>query len=294
MDLKISGLVLVLSIGQLLAFIDKPVAQYLQDTSKYSTLASLLKKAGLYDTLNSGGPYTVFAPTNAAFAKLPADELQALQNNPSALSYILQAHVIGGYILAPQLKDGSSQNAINGQSLQFTISGGSIMVNNARVSNSDTIVNNGVVHEVDSVLVDVVTESIAEILLEKQAQFSTLDLLLTIADLHSVLLSGQFTLFAPTNAAFTNIAAALPDIRTQSDKDKYAEILKNHVISGVYNARDLSDNQVLTTLHGQKVTVHLNPSAKINSANIIETDIKATNGVIHVIDAVLVPTDVAL
>lgn len=271
-------------------FEDKTVAQYLVD-SGYSTLVSLLRKANLFDTLNSNGPFTMFAPTDAAFAKLPAAILQKLSNNPALLTNVLKQHVLSGFVLAPMISNNTSKDALNGQPLAFTMfTNRTILVNGIRIGKTDMIVNNGVVHSIDSVIYED-QKNMAETLLSKNDQFATLNLLLTITDLEPALMSGQLTLFAPTDSAFTAIGNALPDFSSPNAVATYTEILKNHVVNGTYHASDLTDGMQLTTLHGTKVTVHLGSGVMIDNAQVTEADLNATNGVIHVINGVLVPSD---
>ncbi|HKK14639.1 MAG TPA: fasciclin domain-containing protein [Gammaproteobacteria bacterium] len=117
----------------------------------FSTLVTAIKAAGLENTLRDGGPYTVFAPTNAAFAKLPAGALQSLLDDPQALAQVLTYHVVPGRVMAADVMGLSSATTVEGRSVAIGTAGG-VTVNQARVVKTDILASNGVIHVIDSVL----------------------------------------------------------------------------------------------------------------------------------------------
>jgi uncharacterized surface protein with fasciclin (FAS1) repeats len=119
---------------------------------QFNTLAQLVQQAGLVDTLKGPGPFTVFAPTDAAFAKVPQATLQQLQSNPEALRAVLTYHVVPGRVTAADVSSRQSAATVQGEQLQFMTSGGGVRVNNASVVQADVAASNGVIHVVDSVL----------------------------------------------------------------------------------------------------------------------------------------------
>lgn len=123
-------------------------------SSDHTTLVAALSAANLVETLNGNGPFTVFAPTNAAFEKLPAGTVDNLvkPENKEKLSGILTYHVVSGNVKASDLSDGQVVKTINGQELKVTIKDGTVMINGAKVTAADLKGSNGVVHVVDSVL----------------------------------------------------------------------------------------------------------------------------------------------
>jgi len=123
-------------------------------SSDHTTLVAALSAADLVGTLNGNGPFTVFAPTNAAFEKLPAGTVESLvkPENKEKLSGILTYHVVSGNVKAADLSDGQVVKTINGQDLKVSIKDGNVMINGARVTAADLEGSNGVVHVVDSVL----------------------------------------------------------------------------------------------------------------------------------------------
>jgi uncharacterized surface protein with fasciclin (FAS1) repeats len=120
---------------------------------QFTTLAKAVQAAGLVDTLKGPGPFTVFAPTDAAFAKLPAGALDQLIANPAQLRAVLTYHVIPGRVMAAQVTNGLSANSVQGGPLMFQVGGGSVKVNNsATVTQADVMASNGVIHVIDTVL----------------------------------------------------------------------------------------------------------------------------------------------
>jgi uncharacterized surface protein with fasciclin (FAS1) repeats len=118
---------------------------------QFKTLVTALQEADLVDTLKGDGPFTVFAPTDAAFAKLPAGALDALLKDKSKLSAVLTYHVVPGKVMAAQVKPGDVKT-VQGQSLHVSTKGGSVMVDNATVTEADINASNGVIHVIDTVI----------------------------------------------------------------------------------------------------------------------------------------------
>jgi len=117
----------------------------------FKTLVSLVQKAGLVDTLKSAGPFTVFAPTDEAFAKVPKATLDMLAANPDKLKAVLTYHVVGGKVMAADVKTGAVKT-VNGQSAQLKASGGKVTIDKANVVKADIVTDNGVIHVIDSVI----------------------------------------------------------------------------------------------------------------------------------------------
>jgi uncharacterized surface protein with fasciclin (FAS1) repeats len=118
---------------------------------QFSTLVTAVKTAGLVETLSGKGPFTVFAPTNDAFAKLPAGTLDGLLKDPAKLRAILTYHVLPSAVKAADVKTGSAKTA-NGASMAVKAEGGKVMVDNAQVITADVMASNGVIHAIDSVI----------------------------------------------------------------------------------------------------------------------------------------------
>jgi len=123
-------------------------------SAAHTTLVTAVKAAGLVETLSGAGPFTVFAPTNAAFEKLPKGTLESLltAEKKSDLTSILTYHVVAGSFKAADLKDGQTLKTVNGKDLKVTIKDGTVMINGAVVTAADLIAGNGVVHVIDAVV----------------------------------------------------------------------------------------------------------------------------------------------
>ncbi|MCU0616473.1 MAG: fasciclin domain-containing protein [Gemmatimonadaceae bacterium] len=258
-----------------------------QATPNLSTLVTALTAANLTGTLSGTGPFTVFAPVNSAFDAVPADVLQRLlaTGNVEILSKVLRYHVVPGRVRAADLREGQEVTTVEGTTLRITLAGGA-RVNNARITTTDIETGNGVVHLIDGVL----TESLDIVDVAIIRGFSSLVSAVSTAGLVNAVRgngAGQgITVFAPTNAAFTALG-------TLPANPALTQVLTYHVVNGRLLAAQLTDNQQLTTLQGGTVRFRTGPARLQgigNTVNITTTDIVAKNGVIHVIDAVLLPT----
>lgn len=270
--------------------------------SNFSTLVAAVTAAGLADDL-SGGEYTVFAPTNAAFEKLlrnlgiTAEQLLA---NESLLTSVLLYHVIPGTVKAGDIVAAKEVYAdtLNGSKLKATYNGSAVFINSSRVTSADIIASNGVVHVIDTVLLPPPT--ITDVLgatTSINGEFSILMDALSAAGLQDALkASGEFTLFAPTNRAFANLLATLGVTKEAlfADTALLTQVLLYHVVPGEFLASDVvaataNGDVSVGTLQGGSVTLSTANGVKVNTSNVTQTNILANNGVIHVIDAVLLP-----
>ncbi len=118
---------------------------------QFKTLVKAVQEAGLVDTLKGEGPFTVFAPTDEAFAKLPPGTVEALLKDKEKLAQILTYHVVAGKVKAADVKPGDVKT-VQGQSLKVRVQGGAVMVNNAKVTKTDIMASNGVIHVIDTVV----------------------------------------------------------------------------------------------------------------------------------------------
>ena len=259
---------------------------------EFNTLAAALKAAGLIETLKSDGPFTVFAPTDAAFAKLPAGTVESLlrPENRDKLVSILTYHVVPGSVMAKDVVGLSSAGTANGQRVDITVEKGAVMIDGAKVTATDIAASNGVIHVIDSVILpsdkDIVETAVAA------GSFNTLAAALDAAGLVSTLQSdGPFTVFAPTDAAFAKLpAGTVESLLRPENRDKLVSILTYHVVPGRVYADQVVTMKGVKTVQGTKATISVTAAGvEIDNANIVATDIDATNGVIHVIDTVIIP-----
>jgi len=260
---------------------------------QFNTLATALTKAGLVDALKGDGPFTVFAPTDAAFAKLPAGTVETLlePENLETLKGILLYHVVAGQNEAASVVKMNGATTLNGQRLKIAATTGGVTIDGAKVTATDIRCSNGVIHVIDRVLLPE-SKNLVEVA-AGAGQFKTLLAAATAAGLAPTLSKeGPFTVFAPTDAAFAKLPAGTVESLLQPEnREKLVAILTYHVVPGrVYAADALAAGQAATVQKGTlRITVK-DGKAKVQNAAIVATDINAGNGVIHVIDTVLLPS----
>ena len=270
----------------------KDIVETAVAAGSFKTLAAALKAAGLVEVLQGKGPFTVFAPTDEAFAKLPEGTVETLlkPENKKQLVAILTYHVVAGLVPAAEVVKLNAAIAVNGQRIDIKTADGQVFVDQAKVVKADIPCSNGVIHVIDQVLLP--SSDNIPTTAEKAGKFKTLLAAAKAAGLVDAL-SGDspLTIFAPTDEAF----AALPPGTVESllkpeNKDKLVSILKFHVIPGRVYSDTLVKGHEVKTLQGSQLAVTMKDGkAKVLNAGIVKTDIDASNGVIHVIDAVLMP-----
>jgi transforming growth factor-beta-induced protein len=292
----------------------KAAAKDIVDTAvgagSFKTLVAAVQAAGLVETLKSAGPFTVFAPTDAAFAKLPKATLDGLLADKKALTDILTYHVVPGKVLAASVLklNGQSVATVNGAKVSIAVSGGKVSLNgNVNVVKTNVLASNGVIHVIDTVLLppaapkpaattppttapalkDIVDTAVAN------GSFKTLVAAVTAAGLVDTLKGvGPFTVFAPTDEAFAKIPKATLD-GLLADKKALTDVLTYHVVAGKVLAADVVklNGQSAKTVNGASVAIAV-AGGKVTlngNINVVLTDVVTSNGVIHVIDAVLLP-----
>ena len=248
---------------------------------------------GLTSTLQGAGPFTLFAPTDAAFNALPQGTIAALLNDLPQLTDILKHHVVGDSVMSGMLSNNQIVTTLLGDDVTVTINtNGDVFIDNAQVIVADIVADNGVVHVIDAVLIPTTpANNTVYDIIDLSPSHTTLKTAIDACGLDGTLKgAGPFTVFAPTDAAFNalpagTIAALLNDLPQLTD------ILKHHVVGANVLSGSLSNNQIVTTLLGTDVTVTINSNGDvfIDNAQVIVADIVADNGVVHVIDAVLLP-----
>jgi len=250
-------------------------------TPGLSTLADAVGAAGLADDLSGDGPFTVFAPVNAAFDEIDASELTA---DSDLLNKILTYHVVGGSAIeAGDISDGQTVETLQGGDLTFSVDGGTVRVNGIEVTTANIQTSNGVVHLIDSVLLEAATTTERAVL---TPQLSTLTDAVIAAGLDDDLNGdGPFTVFAPVDAAFGNIDAG----ELTADSDLLSKVLTYHVVAGsAIEAGDISDGQTAESLQGGDLSFSVDGgTVRVNGIPVTTADIQTSNGVVHLIDGVL-------
>jgi uncharacterized surface protein with fasciclin (FAS1) repeats len=258
----------------------------------HTYLEAAILQEGLEGALQSSPALTVFAPTDAAFTQLATalnTDINGLLALPN-LQDILLYHVLGSSVPASAVNNGDIVTALNAtNTIKLTKTAmGAVYANQAMVSTADLMATNGYVHVINGVILPV--ETVVDVAIDNG--FTSLTAAVVTAELLPSLTNPftQLTVFAPTNQAFDNLATALgTDINGLLANPELADILLYHVVSGTVLSTDLA-NGAVPTLNGQTVNVDLTNGVMINSSNVTAPDLTCMNGVVHVIDAVLVPS----
>lgn len=258
----------------------------------FNTLVAAVKAAGLVETLKSPGPFTVFAPTDAAFAKLPAGTVESLlkPENKDKLIAILTYHVVPGKVMASDVVKLTGAKTVQGQQIDIKVADGKVMVDGATVLKTDIGTSNGVIHVIDSVILpadkDIVDTAVGA------GSFKTLVAAVKAAGLVDTLKGkGPFTVFAPTDAAFAKLpAGTVESLLKPENKDKLVAILTYHVVAGKVLASDVVKLSSAKTVNGKSAAIKVSDAGvMVDGAKVVATDIETSNGVIHVIDSVILP-----
>ena len=289
----------------------KNIVQIAQGIGDFSILVDAVVAAGLVDTLSGPGPFTVFAPTNAAFASLLAElgvtAEQLLADKP-LLTSVLTYHVVPGRVLASDITEGAKPATVQGQTFTLNLAGGPSITDargrQANIVATNVQAANGVIHVIDKVILPqaavappATTPNIVQVA-QSLPDFSILVEAVVAAGLADTLSgAGPFTVFAPTNAAFAALLAELHLTKAQllADKPLLTQVLTYHVLAAKVLASGVTDGLQPTTVQGQKFTLNKSGNslhildARHRGANVVATDVQAVNGVIHVIDRVLLP-----
>ena len=261
-----------------------------QGTNVHDTLVELLTKADLVTTLQGTGPFTVFAPTDTAFANAGIDPANFnTQPEIDALTDILLYHVISGEVPSSAVTDGMLATMVNGDKIKLEVSNGVVTLDGATVTGADVQASNGIIHVIDSVLTPPVD-------IPATAQTTTIHDSLVAAVIQADLLStlqgtGPFTVFAPTDQAFSNAGINLADLNTAEGKAILSNILLYHVVSSEVPSSAVTDCMSADAANGQPLSFTVGSGVMVNDANVTIADVVSSNGIIHVIDKVLTPSD---
>ena len=272
---------------------EAPKAKNIVETAladpQFTTLVAALQKAELTNTLAGPGPFTVFVPNNAAFAKAGITDLSKISKED--LSKVLLDHVLSANVLAANVTPGEATTA-GSRKIYLSKNASGVFINGKiKVTTADVTTANGTIHIIDDVIMQP-TQNIVQIAVANP-NFKTLVALVKQAELGTTLSGGAYTVFAPTDAAFTELFKTVNP--ASLTKKQITDILLYHVLPGrVFSSDLVGGASVQTALSTGKVTVDLSSGAGVKAtagavSKISTADILATNGVIHVIDKVLIP-----
>ena len=288
------------------------IVETAQAAGSFRTLLAAAKAAELSEALQTTNPITVFAPTDEAFKKLPEGTVETLlkPENKKQLSAILLYHVVPGNLTADKVTKLSAAQSKQGEMVPFRVKGDTVAVGGAKVVKANIACSNGVIHVIDSVIMppsmqkaqqhsgahsirsesskskDIVDTAVSA------GSFKTLVAAVKAAGLAETLKGdGPFTVFAPTDEAFKELPeGTLDSLLKPESKDKLVSILTDHVVPGKVMAQDVTGLKSAKTVNGKEVPIKVSDGkVRIGNANVVKTDILCDNGVIHIIDAVILP-----
>lgn len=291
------NLLLILMLFSIQAlFAQNTVYNVIETSPEHNVLKNAIDLAGLDGTLQGDGPFTVFAPTDAAFNALDPAILEDIISDPGgALREVLLYHILDNYTLSSDLSDGQVIETLHGQEITVTFGGnGEIFINDAEISIANIETDNGVLHIINAVLLPSFSNAgtIAEIISGSE-DHGILETVLIATGLYDSLDEADgspFTLFAPSDEAFDALPEGLLDILLADPSGLLTDILLFHITGEENVSGDLSNGQFLYPLGGGAITVTIDAgNIFINNALITVTDLEASNGVIHVINTILIP-----
>ncbi len=277
---------------------NRTIVQTAQSISDFSILVEAVVAADLAGTLSGNGPFTVFAPTNAAFASLLSElgltKAELLANKP-LLTKVLTYHVLPSRVLKADVPVGAAITSVQGET--FSVNSSLAITDRngrqARITGTDVLASNGVIHVIDKVILPKIP-NVVEIA-QSSPDFSILVEAVLAADLAGTLSSpGPFTVFAPTNTAFANLLAELGVTKEQllADKALLTKVLTYHVVPGRVYRSGVPVGVPIATVQGGTFTVGADlriTDANARTAGITATDALGINGVVHTIDRVILP-----
>lgn len=285
---------------------DDPALGTIVDTAaaagSFTTLVAALQATGLDATLaDPDSTFTVFAPTDEAFAKLGDETIKALLADPDALSAILLYHVLAGQAVDSTTAislAGSQVATVNGESVAISVDNDRLLINQSEVVVPDIKASNGIIHAIDTVLLppQPAPDNAGTLLdiARADGNFTTLVAALELTGLDSAIghPDDTYTVFAPTDAAFAKLGQETIDALLAAP-DKLANILRYHVLAGTVVDAQTADSLVgisIEAANGERLVITKRDGALfVNDSKIIATDIRGVNGIIHVIDTVLIP-----
>lgn len=301
--LVVMSLLLLFASSSLTAASGHTIYDIAKENGNFTQLVGAVEAAGLKSTLESDGPFTVFAPTDEAFAALAASGI-----DPEAtLSNILLYHVVPGSLKAADvLAAGELKSAFEGKSFTVAVTGGNAVITTpdgvtATIIMTDIEASNGIIHVIDAVIPPPVNaldlsplgdanKTIAEIAVAN-GNFDTLVAALDAAGLVSVFASpGDYTVFAPTDDAFAALGEETINALLADPKGDLTKILTYHVVGDSLSINQVANSGRIPTLNGANLPVSFaGGQVEVAGATIVLFNIQASNGVIHVIDTVMVP-----
>ncbi|XP_061164293.1 transforming growth factor-beta-induced protein ig-h3-like [Saccostrea echinata] len=269
----------------------------LKTSSLETILVDLIDAAGLTEALSQGGPFTIFAPDNHAFNLLGNDTLNSLKADPAKLADILKYHVVSGlYHVKPDLLVNELMlDSLKGDKLRvnyYYAARHALTVEGARITYPDKMASNGIIHRIEKVLLPPVG-NIVEVLTQ-DGSFNTLIAAAKAAGLVEALSDGPITLMAPTDAAFSRLGNDTVNKLLQNPQ-LLGDVLKYHILHGTLYSKGMHSGSFHTLEEADRLRIYQSffGSVIVGGHRVTKPDMSATNGVVHKLDYVLVPSSLS-
>jgi len=270
----------------------------ISNSDTFSSLVNLVVQANLVDPLSTTEGITVFAPTNNAFATLADAAPEVIANLRTEqwsthLQDILLYHVLPVRVPSSGVTDGLTATALNGEDVSFTANGDIYVNSKSEVIIADIDASNGVIHAIDNVLIPSwVSNSIVDRAVGSSILTTLVDLVVQAGLADTLSGAGPFTVFAPTNDAFVEFLGDNVADTSSLDIELVSSILTYHVVPGIFDSSEIVNGASLTTVQGDNISLSLmGNTAMVNGESVVAADILASNGIIHVINGVLLPEE---
>jgi len=279
------------------AKVESDIVETAVAAGSFKTLAAALEAADLVEALQGKGPFTVFAPTDDAFAKLPQGTVETLlkPENKELLQSILLFHVVSGEVPAKAAVELTTADTLNGQRAALKVGEDGLTIAGAKVVKTDIGASNGVIHVIDAVMMPATDDIVATA--KGAGVFETLLTAAKAAGLAEALQGdGPFTVFAPTDDAFAKLPkATLEALLQPQNAHALKKILSYHVVEDRVFADGAVAANRAQTLAGQELAFELRGGRLyVNDSAVTSNDVQASNGVVHVVDTVLMPSGIDL
>ncbi|XP_007889427.2 periostin isoform X1 [Callorhinchus milii] len=269
-------------IDRVITAVGYTIEDFIENDEELLSLRAATTASGVLAKLGKKGHYTLFAPTNAAFDKLPQDVLQRILSDPVALKALLNYHILESVQCSEAIMSGSAYTTLEGSNIEIGCDGDSLTINGKKMVNrKDIVTTNGVIHLIDEVLIPDAAMQVLELTSDKQSTFY--DLVKETGLSEALRADGEYTLLAPMNDAFTESIMAL-------DQRMLKVILQNHVLKPKVALSELFNEQKLQTLGGNYLRVFVYRTAVcIENSCLIRGSKEGRNGIIHTIRKVVDP-----
>ncbi|XP_053871219.1 periostin isoform X3 [Malaclemys terrapin pileata] len=274
-------------IDRVLTPVGNTIQEFLEAEDDVSSLRAAAITSGVLDTLGKPGHYTLFAPTNEAFEKLPRGVLERIMGDKVASEALMKFHILNTLQCSEAIMGGAVYETLEGSTIEVGCDGESLTINGVKMINrKDIVTSNGVIHLIDHVLIPNSAKQVIELANDQQTTF--IDLLAQLGLVSSLRPEGQYTLLAPLNVAFS-------DDTLRMDQRLLKLIMQNHILKVKIGLSELYNGQKVETLGGKRLRIFVYRTAVcIENSCMVRGSKEGRNGVIHIFRQIIKPAEKSL